>query len=336
MDKTEIGPGNTRRRSLRTQSWIGWAAILIGPLVLAILIADSGVSQPPQTGRLNAGRAYRYLLKVCRIGPRVSGSEGMAAQQRLISGHFIKLGASVRYQSFDVRHPTTGRGVRMNNMIVSWNPRAKQRVLIACHYDTRPYPDRDRSNPQGRFLGANDGASGVALLMEMGHLMKRLKTGDYGVDFVFFDGEELVYGKVGKYFHGSEHFARDYRDHPPRHHYLYGVVVDMIADKNLNLPMEKNSLKYAPRLTKSIWAIARRLKINEFSASVKHELLDDHLPLNQIAKIPTCDIIDFDYPYWHTTEDTPRKCSGKSLITVGRVLIAWLEGLPAVGPDKSP
>jgi len=326
MDKAATYTEKTRSRGRRTRRWFGWMAISVVSAVLAILYADRGMPQSPKTGELSARRAYRYLLKVCRLGPRVSGSKGMAAQQKLISNHFVKLGAAVRFQSFDVRHPTTGRAVRMNNIIVSWNPRARQRVLIACHYDTRPYPDRDRSNPRGQFLGANDGASGVALLMEMGHQMKHLKTG-YGVDFVFFDGEELVYGNVGKYFHGSEHFARDYRDHPPGHRYVYGVLVDMVADKDLNLPMEKNSVKYAPRLTRSIWTTARRLNIKEFSATIKHELLDDHLPLNRIAKIPTCDIIDFDYPYWHTTEDTPRKCSGKSLVTVGRVLTAWLEGL---------
>ena len=335
MNTIDIGRGSIASRRRQTPFRFGNIVVSVGAVVVAVLCTGRGAPQTLQTGGLNAGRAYGYLLKVCRLGPRVSGSEGMAAEQKLISAHFVKLGASVRFQSFDIRHPTTARAVRMNNIIVSWNPRAKQRILIGCHYDTRPFPDRDRSNPRGRFLGANDGASGVALLMEMGHVMKRLKIA-YGVDFVFFDGEELVYGNVGKYFHGSEYFARNYRAHPPGHRYVYGVLVDMVADKDLNLPMEKNSLKYAPRLTRSIWATARRLKVKEFSASVKHELLDDHLPLNRIAKIPTCDIIDFDYPYWHTTEDTPRKCSGKSLVTVGRVLTAWLEELPPIPPDKSP
>ncbi|MBT4866484.1 MAG: M28 family peptidase [Planctomycetaceae bacterium] len=283
-------------------------------------------------GEPDARRAFRYLVKVCAIGPRISGTTGMAQQQKLIVGHFTKLGAQVRMQSFDVAHPQTGTPVRMNNIVVSWNKQAKERVLLACHYDTRPFPDRDRVNPRGRFIGANDGGSGVALFMELGHHMQKLQP-QYGVDFVFFDGEELVYEPRDKYFLGSEHFARDYRDNPPEHIYVWGVLVDMIADRRLALYKEKNSIKYAPELVDSIWATARELKMREFIQRPKYEIRDDHLPLNDIAHIPTCDIIDFDYgprsnPYWHTTKDIPANCSGTSIAKVGRVLLKWLTQVP--------
>lgn len=279
-----------------------------------------------QTPVPNADRAFRYLEQVCAIGPRISGTEGMQKQQALIEAHFTQLGAEVRYQEFDVAHPQTGNPVRMKNMIVTWHPEQTERILIGCHYDTRPFPDREplainRTKP---FIGANDGASGVALLMEMGHHMRKINPRQ-GVDFVFFDGEELVYQPNDKYFLGSEHFARQYRDNPPSgYRYTQGVIVDMVADRDLQIYMEKYSLRYAPQVTRSIWATARRLGVKEFIQRSKYEIRDDHLPLNEIAKIPTADIIDFDYPHWHTRNDLPAACSGESLSKVGRVLLAWL------------
>jgi hypothetical protein len=224
----------------------------------------------------------------------------------------------------------------MNNIIISWDLDAKDRVLLACHYDTRPHADRDSNlvlASRGTFLGANDGASGVALFMELGHHLRKIKP-TYGVDLVFFDGEELVYGEKDPYFLGSEYFAKDYRDHPPKHRYICGVVVDMIGDKNLQVFQEINSLKFAPEVTNSIFRTARRLGVEEFVGRARHEVRDDHLPLNTFARIPTCDLIDFDYDHWHTTQDLPANCSGASLAKVGKVLLAWLEEVPAVEPVK--
>lgn len=273
---------------------------------------------------VNARRAYDYLTEICKIGTRVSGTAGMARQQQLMVQHFTDLDADISFQAFDVAHPVTGEPVRMKNMIVSWHPETTERILLCCHYDTRPFPDRDRRNPRGVFVGANDGASGVALFMEMGHHIKGLNL-PYGVDMVFFDGEELVYNPEDKYFLGSEHFAQDYRDNPPKHRYICGVLVDMIADRQLQLYYEKNSMKFAPEVTQSIWKAATALRERSFRAHVKHEVRDDHIPLNEIAKIPTCDLIDFDYPHWHTTADVPANCSFRSLESVANVLLYWLQ-----------
>ncbi|QDT31600.1 M28 family peptidase [Thalassoglobus polymorphus] len=275
----------------------------------------------------DANRAYQYLKDVCDIGPRISGTEGMLRQQKMIADHFTKFSAEVRYQEFDVTHPQTGAPVRMKNMIVSWHPDRTERVLVCCHYDTRPFPDQEATaaNRAKPFIGANDGGSGVALLMEFAHHMKSINP-KLGVDFVFFDGEELVYSKGDKYFHGSEYFATQYRDNPPENfRYVKGVLLDMVADRNLNIYIEKNSYKYAPEVTRSIWETARKLGVREFINRQKYEIRDDHIPLNLIAKIPTCDIIDFDYPYWHKRNDLPAACSGKSMAKVGRVVLAWLD-----------
>ena len=303
-------------------------------MVAIMLVAPvSASAEDAVRGAPNAERAFGYLVDICSIGPRPSGSAGMERQQKLISDHFEKFEAEVRFQSFDAVHPLTGRPVRMNNIVVSWHPKSRERVLLACHYDTRPYPDRDRDNPQRVVLGANDGASGVALFMELAHHMADLEP-TYGVDFVLFDGEELIYGNQGKYFLGSEHFATDYLRNPPEYSYHFGVVVDMIGDRRLNIFKERNSVKFAPKLTDSIWQTARALGVTEFNPRLKHEIQDDHLPLNRIAGIPTCDIIDFDYPQWHTTGDRPDRCSGESLATVGRVLLAWLENVPEPGDGR--
>jgi hypothetical protein len=281
------------------------------------------------TPEVSGARGFGYLNDICKIGPRISGSAGMIKQQQLIVHHFKKLGAQVAEQNFDAPHPLSGEPVRMKNLVISWHPEQKERILLCCHYDTRPFPDQDPRNPRGRFIGANDGASGVALFMEMAHHIKALDV-PYGIDMLLFDGEELVFRRGDKYFLGSEYFATEYRDNPPAHKYKYGVLVDMIAGKPLRLYYERNSLKYAPQVTQSVWQAAADKKNRAFVPRARHEVLDDHIPLNEIAKIPTTDLIDFDYRYWHTTADSPRNCSAKSLESVAEVLLYWIQVLPGL------
>ena len=232
----------------------------------------------------------------------------------------------------NARNPNTGEQVTLANTLVRWHPKRRKRLLICCHYDTRPYPDQDPDNPQGTFIGANDGASGVALLCELGNHLADL-PGKYGIDYVFFDGEEFVYvHRRDPMFLGSTYFANQYAAGQVSGKYRYGILVDMVADKNLEIFYEGNSMDYAPRLTRSVWSVAAELGVKEFKQSQRHKIRDDHLPLNAIAKIPTCDIIDFDYPvrgnaYWHTEKDVVENCSAESLGKVGRVVLEWLRQL---------
>lgn len=274
----------------------------------------------------DGAQAYAYLEQLCDLGPRPSGSPAMTAQQNLIVAHFEQLGAQVEKQQFTGRDSASGELVDMANIIVRWHPKTTDRVLFCAHYDTRPFPDRDKDRPRGRFIGANDGASGTALLMELGRHMASLQ-GNCGVDFVLFDAEELVYDQDDPYFLGSEHFARDYADDPPAHSYRYGVLLDMVGDLDLELFIEKTGFanRQVRPLIDSLWKVADKLKVEEFVARPKHEVRDDHLPLNDIAKIPTCDVIDFDYEFWHTEQDTPDKCSDLSLAKVGWVVHEWLK-----------
>ena len=145
--------------------------------------ASDRLPREVQDVSFDSERAMKYLKTICKIGPRVSGSEGMDQQQELLTKHFEECGAEVRRQEFKVRHPLDGSAVPMANLIASWHTERRQRVLLCAHYDTRPFPDRDPVNPKGEFVGANDGASGTALLMQLARGMPEL-DGKLGVDIV--------------------------------------------------------------------------------------------------------------------------------------------------------
>ena len=291
---------------------------------------------PPQ---IDGKRAYGYLKKICEIGPRTAGSEANARQLKLVKEHFTKLGADVREQPFVIQHPQTGANLTLVNLIGSWHPERNERVVIGAHYDTRPHPDEevDPNRHAMPFLGANDGASGVALEMEIAHHLNNLDT-RLGVDLVLFDGEELVFGnerntRVGEYFHGSIEFARRYAEQRNAgrnngKHYAAGIVLDMVGGRNLQLPQDPYSLEHAPRIVSEIWGVARSLRAKSFRDRRGPEVTDDHIALNE-AGIPTVDIIDFKYPYWHKADDLPENCSAESLEEVGRVVTAWLAARPA-------
>ena len=333
---------NKRSRPVGSRWLTGVLLAAIGLAIVAFAFWNNGSnawSQRTAESRhklddipINGERAYGYLKEICALGPRVSGTDGMQKQQAFLKEHFERLGGRVTLQEFKPHHPQTGNPVPMANMIVEWHPEMKDRILLCCHYDTRPFPDQDPVNPKGLFIGANDGASGAALMCELAHEMPTLKC-RYGVDFVLFDGEELVYREGDPYFLGSEHFAREYVANPPPHKYKCGVLVDMIADAQLAIFREVNSMRTLPtrQLTNDIWGVARDLGVREFIAVTRYEVRDDHLALNNIARIPTIDIIDFEYPrsrgpnYWHTTQDIPENCSPLSLAKVGWVLKTWLE-----------
>ncbi|NOY29545.1 MAG: M28 family peptidase [Planctomycetes bacterium] len=286
-------------------------------------------------------RSYGYLKQLCSFGNRMSGSPGMLQQQQLLEKHFSDLGGQVHFQKFQIRkHPLTGRPVPMANLVVQWHPKSTERIMLCAHYDTRPRPDREldpRRAKRGVFLGANDGASGVAVLMELAHHVRDLPE-RYGLDFVFFDAEEFIFDeRQDQYFLGSEWFARQYRDHPPAHRYKAGVLLDMVGDAKLSIYQERHSATWSDTrpLVKEIWGTAKRLGVKEFIPRIGYAgaIRDDHLPLHNIAKIPVIDVIDFEYPdrsnrFWHTMADAPGRCSADSLGKVGLVIQEWLKTKP--------
>lgn len=272
-------------------------------------------------------QAYGYLLEICEIGPRPSGSPGMLKQQELLRKFFEKSVGNVEFQDFEIRHPQDGSAVRMSNMIVRWQPEKRDRILLCAHYDTRPFPDRDESNPEGTFIGANDGASGTAILMQISNMLGKEITGKLGVDLVLFDGEEFVFSENDEYFLGATHFANVYATRQSSERYKWGVLLDMVADKDLLILPDRVSYqaKNTRPLVSAIFNKAKQLKVWDFRTDGTYDVRDDHLPLREIGKIPICDIIDFDYPHWHTQDDVPEKCSELSMAKVGLVITEWLK-----------
>jgi hypothetical protein len=273
-------------------------------------------------------RAMGYLEDVCKIGPRISGTDGMKKQQELLQKHFEAHGATIEMQPFQAKQHSKPRPIAMANMIVSWFPDRPRRVIICSHYDTRPIADQEEQRRDWfkPFISANDGGSGVALLMELGHHMKELRT-QVGVDFVFFDGEEHIFdvNAGDKYFFGSEHFAQTYKKEKPKHTYIAAVLLDMIAGKEPAFPKEGHSSWLAGPLQEELWKIAAEQGCGAFKDRMGASVQDDHLALNRIARIPTVDIIDFDYPHWHRLTDVPACCSADGMNQVARVLSVWLQ-----------
>ncbi|QVL34894.1 M28 family peptidase [Telmatocola sphagniphila] len=300
-----------------------------------ITSAKSGQSSKPLASTWEAGepapfdpdRAMKYLKQLCDLGPRISGSDGMAKMQDLLKKHFENLGAKVTFQKFEGKQRSQPKSVPMANMIISWNPESKTRVILCGHYDTRPIADQERRREDWTrpFLSANDGTSTVALLMELGNHMKKAPKMKVGVDFVIFDGEEWMFDpKRDKFFLGSDYFADNYRDHRPAYTYKSAILLDLFAGINTRFPWEENSRFEAGGLMEEVWDIAKELNVKEFVFERGDAVLDDHMGLNRVG-IKAIDIIDFSYPHWHKLTDLPENCSGESMAKVAKVLSVWLQ-----------
>lgn len=347
--ETKNSDQTSSRKSLTVGSTL--LAVVLGPLVYFLLMpqdsngqsrtSDLTLEQIPFDG----AAAFAWIERMCAIGPRVMGTEGMKQQQAMLQKHFKSLGGKVLMQRGQWRNPQSGTMTPLANLVVRWHPDRSERILFCAHYDTRPFPDQDPVNKRGVFVGANDGGSGVAVLCELGRHMSKFDS-ELGVDFVLFDGEEFIFDpRRDRYFLGSELFARQYAANKDRNYkYRAAVLLDMVGDKYLDLYQERNGLRWRDSrwIVKSIWAKAKELGIHEFiDRPYNKEILDDHLMLHKFGKIPACDIIDFNYRsrdrrqnYWHTTEDTPDKCSALSLAKVGWVIHEWLkdQGKKSVRP----
>ncbi len=275
----------------------------------------------------NQDRAFDYLVAQTEFGPRNPGSTGHQQCLQYLTFELQKFADAINQQSF--RHTGyEGKSYQMTNIIASFNMEATNRILLGAHWDTRPRAERDpdpgrRNEP---ILGANDGGSGVAVLLEMARIFS-INPPPTGVDIILFDGED--YGREGdldQYCIGAKHFARN---KPSGFRPRFGIIIDMVGDKEARFPQEANSKQYAPWVVNLIWDTARRLNKAEFEDRQGGAIYDDHIPLNE-AGIPTAliidsDLIGYDGPnerrrYWHTTMDTPEQCSPESLGAVGRVL----------------
>lgn len=272
--------------------------------------------------QFDASRAFAYLEKQVSFGTREPGSKGHQVCLDYLEAETRIFADTVRLQSFEWQDMKINKCYTLTNVIASFNPKAKKRIFFAAHWDTRPRADYEvKANRHKPILGANDGASGVAVLLEMANQLKKYPP-SIGVDLIFFDGED--YGEEGHledYFIGSRYFGKNSKDYRPE----YGVLLDMIGDANLNIPKEGFSYKNLPHIVDKVWSIAQDLGYSEFEDRIGAYVNDDHTALMEYG-IPCIDVIDFAYPdhthrYWHTLQDTPDKCSPQSLETVGRVMM---------------
>ena len=266
-------------------------------------------------------RAFDYLRQQMDFGPRVPNTPGHDKTSDWILARLRATADTVAVQPF--RHVTQqGATLQLRNLFARFRPELAERVLFLAHWDTRPRADQSPNLGQQRLPvpGANDGASGVAVLLGLADALKA-KPPAVGVDLLFADGED--YGDFTKdssdVLIGSRWFAAH---QPPGYPPLYAVLFDMVGDRSLQIYYEGNSMAVAPEVVERVWRTASDLGYGRyFLPGVKHTLIDDHVSL-QRAGIHAIDVVDFDYPYWHTTEDTIDKVSAASLQIVGEVAVA--------------
>lgn len=293
------------------------------PFLLAALIA--GLALPTSCAgksSVNGARALARVTQQCAHGPRVVGSEAHAKTLDWIVAEATRLGGRVERQTFG--DSAAGEPITLTNVVARFGPTTGRRILFCAHYDSRPWCDRD---PDPAFhdqpvTGANDGASGVAVLLELAELFN-VAPPPVGVDLVFFDGEDLgTNDRPEEFCLGSRGYAARLPAPGSPDRPVAGFLLDMIGDRDLQIFHEKNSAERASNLTALVAEAARATGARSFHDEVKWSIIDDHVPLLD-AGLPTVDLIDFDYPAWHTHRDTPDQVSAASLAEVARVL-EWI------------
>lgn len=285
------------------------------------MLAGVGCAKAPAP-EFSADAAWQHLLKQCEFGPRVPATPQHAETVRYLVRTMDDHGATVRLQNFEVQDPYASRKIPMTNIVGSYFPDRHRRVMLCAHFDTRPRADQETvdSLKTRPILGANDSASGVAVLLEIGRLITQQPPPDIGVDIVFFDGED--YGKesdIAHYLIGSKYFAANLGGYRPD----CAILLDMVAGKGAKIRRELNSLAEARPLVDNIFARAERLGLDVFVPERGSAIIDDHVPLLR-AGIPSIDLIGLPYPQWHTLGDTPEACSPETMRQVGTLLLDFL------------
>ena len=286
---------------------------LIFFLFLMLVISSCADSFPA----FNEDRAFEHLEKQCELGVRYPGSDGIELCRDYIINELTKSNAEIELQNFSV--VLNEEEIDGVNILASFYPQMSRRILLGAHYDTRPWADKeeDVTLHNTPILGANDAASGVAVLLELAEIISTRQPQQFGIDMVFFDLEDMgAYGENKSWCLGSSYFANNYSDPKPEK----AIVIDMIGDTDLSINMEYSSYHNSPNLVKEVWEIADQLGFNEFKPRIINQIYDDHYPLIAIG-INAIVVIDFEYPSWHTLEDTPDKCSPHSLGVVGKTMV---------------
>ena len=288
----------------------------------------------------NADSAYRYVARQTEFGPRVPETHAHAQCAEWLTGKLTGWADTVVVQDFRTRL-YNGKGIDGKNIVAVFNPEAKKRIVLCAHWDSRPFADHDgdEANRHKPIDGANDGASGVGVLLECARQFKAQPLPErLGIDIVLFDLEDYgphqdqameYYDDENNYWAlGSQHWAK--QPHTYGYRAYYGILLDMVGGANPNFQKEYFSQGYAAWVVNKVWRKAAELGYRQqFSNEMGTMISDDHLPMNQIAGIPTIDIIDLKpessngsfAETWHTTNDNLEHIDKETLGIVGKVLL---------------
>ena len=254
----------------------------------------------------NADSAYSFVQEQVDFGPRIPNTGAHMAAGDQIIARLEKYGAKVKVQSFEA---TTYDGITLalRNIMGSFNPTAKKRILLATHWDTRPWASKEEEDKTVQFDGANDGASGVGVLLEIGRTIQASTPPDVGVDLLFFDGEDWGQeggGKSDTWCLGSQYWSKNKGTYSA----YYGILLDMVGGKNAQFPYEGISRQMAKKVLTNVWTHASDAGYSRYFIPRKEGSIDDdHYYVNKIAKIPMVDIIHWEPEHgyfgdWHHTQ----------------------------------
>ncbi len=301
---------------------------LVGKLISKLRIEDENADILLPATNFSGANALHNVSEIVALGSRAIGTVGHGILAGVITQEMKTLGADVTLE-----HEQYVREDRvvlpLMNIIAKFQPENTHRILIGTHYDSIARAYRDKKYPNGLMPGANNGASGVATMLELARSLAQSATrAPIGVDLVFFDGEEGQYslgaGDPAWFPLGSGFFARNIKTYYPQRLPDTGIILDMVCDQDLTFYPERTSLEAAPAQLKGLWNVGRKIAPNVFKNEEGQNIGDDHLALNTVG-IPSILLADLLYePWWNTTEDTPDKCSEKSLEAVGKTLEAYV------------
>jgi Zn-dependent M28 family amino/carboxypeptidase len=286
----------------------------VGALLVACA-ANSPAAMQTAPLKFDGGRAYEDLRRQVGFGPRPAGSAALAQCRQYILSQLKAAGIAAREDAWDAETPI-GR-VRMVNVIATIPGRRAERIALATHYDTKLFREF-------RFVGASDGASSTAAVLELARVLKN-RQNDYTIELLFFDGEEAVidWYRNNDNTYGSRHYVQTAQKAGTLSGLKALVLLDLIGDRNLTIRRDNNSTRW---LTDIVWASAARLGYRSQFLQEETTIEDDHVNFVR-AGVPSVDIIDLDYPAWHTLQDDLDHVSARSLQIVGDVV---LEALPQI------
>jgi hypothetical protein len=287
-----------------------------------------------QSPDFDADTAYYFVQKQVAFGSRVPNTQAHKQCAAFLAKTLQMYADTVVIQHFQTK-AYNGTILNGQNIIGSFNPQKQKRILLTAHWDSRPYADHD-SNPANHrkpIDGANDGASGVGVLLELARQLS-LNRPTVGVDIIFFDAEdygapenERKEGDENTWCLGSLYWAKT--PHTPNYRAKYGILLDMVGAKDAVFTQEGVSMHFASDIVRNVWAKAHALGLGHyFHNQETSPLIDDHLHINQICQIPTIDIIDRRtntlsgfYPHWHTRNDNMQSIDKNTLLAVGKVVL---------------